>query len=529
MKKLNYIKSMHIEGFKKFYELDVKFNEHMNILVGENEAGKSTIVDAIKVVLNQQYRNSDKAILKDLFNTQMVEEFNANPSIKTLPRIYIEIELDLDIKQKNADYFYGEVYGKKIQQKEKFGISFECKYDQELGEGLEATIMSGKIPYEYYSISWNTFANRPYKIVRRPLKFLSIDTTNNATAPSFNYYNKTLFNSKYDESVRIKAKNRFREKLDDAIDSVNLPPISEKRKFGVDSKKVVLESVISVYEGLIALENKGSGMESLIKTQIALDRSNGLDVIAIEEPENHLCFANLNKMLQEISRNQNDSQIIVTTHNSMIASRLNLNNVLWIAKNNVKSLDCVDSNVADFFVKADDNAFLQLLLSEKIFLVEGATEALLLPKFYNQVTGNSIEDDGVVIISCNGISYKKYLTIAQATSKNIAVVTDNDQKEENIRFAQKFNDEHELQHIFMGSTLDDWTWEVCVYNINKQLLDSMVKVQSGAKYLFNNKKYDAVLGKMLNNKVDVAYQMLKSGHDFKIPQYVKDAIEWLRK
>ena len=68
---MNYIKSLHIEGFKKFTSLDVEFNEHMNILVGENEAGKSTILDAIKTVLNQQYRNADKSILRDLFNTQM--------------------------------------------------------------------------------------------------------------------------------------------------------------------------------------------------------------------------------------------------------------------------------------------------------------------------------------------------------------------------------------------------------------------------------------------------------------------------
>ena len=54
-KLLNYIKSLHIDGFKKFISLDVQFNEHMNILVGENEAGKSTLLDALKTVLNQQY------------------------------------------------------------------------------------------------------------------------------------------------------------------------------------------------------------------------------------------------------------------------------------------------------------------------------------------------------------------------------------------------------------------------------------------------------------------------------------------
>lgn len=518
---------MHIEGFKRFRELDVQFNKHMNILVGENEAGKSTILDAVRTVLNQQYRNADKAILRDLFNNKMVEEFNSNPNVKTLPWIYIELELEIDVKQKNAEYFYGEMYGRKTQQIEKFGISFECRFDQELGEGLEESIMNGKIPYEYYTFTWRTFANRPYKMIKRPLKFLSIDTTSNSVAPSFNYYNKALFTSKYNESVRIKAKNEFRDKLNDAIDYVNLPPISEKRRFGVDSKKVVLESILSVYEDSIALENKGSGMESLIKTQIALDRANGLDVIMMEEPENHLCFVNLNKMLQEISSNQNDSQIIVATHNSMIASRLNLNNVLWIADDKVKSLNCVDTKVADFFVKADNNAFLQLLLSKKIFLVEGATEVLLLPYFYKKIAGHTLEEDEIVIISCNGISYKKYLEIAKATSKRIAVITDNDQKQERITMAQQFNNENTLQHIFMGDTLDDWTWEACIYNLNSEVLDGMIQVQSGARYLFHEKDYGVVLGKMLNNKVDVAYQMLMSGKSFNVPQYVKDAMKWL--
>lgn len=37
---MKYIEQMHIEGLKKFRELDVTFNPHMNIVVGENEAGK---------------------------------------------------------------------------------------------------------------------------------------------------------------------------------------------------------------------------------------------------------------------------------------------------------------------------------------------------------------------------------------------------------------------------------------------------------------------------------------------------------
>lgn len=525
---MNYIKSLHIEGFKKFTSLDVNFNEHMNILVGENEAGKSTIMDAIKTVLNQQYRNADKSVLRDLFNSKVVAAFQAEPSVRTLPRMYIEVELVLEPKSKNASYFYGEVYGQRKQQDEKFGIRFECKYDEELGAGMEQSILEGKIPYEYYALTWTTFANRPYQMIKRPMNFLSIDTTNSATTLSFNYYNRTLFTSRYDEATRAKAKNEFRAKLEDALEAANLPPISDNRKFGVDSKKVVLETILSVYEDSIALENRGSGMESLIKTQIALDRANGLDVILMEEPENHLSFTTLRKMLQEISDQQDNSQIIVATHSNMIASRLNLNNVLWITDDGVRSLAGVKSDVAEFFVRADDNAFLQLLLSKKAFLVEGATEFLLLPMFYQQITEHTIEEDGISVISCNGISYKRYLEIATATDKRIAVVTDNDGKADRITKAENFNKSNALQHIFMGAIVDEWTWEACIYKENKDILDEMITVQAGAAYKFNDKDYGAVLGKMLNNKVDVAYQMLTSDKTFVVPQYIKDAIEWLR-
>ena len=80
----------------------------------------------------------------------------------------------------------------------------------------------------------------------------------------------------------------------------------------------------------------------------------------------------------------------------------------------------------------------------------------------------------------------------------------------------------------MGGTLDEWTWEACVYKENKETLDKMIDVRAGAEYKFRGKVYEPVLGKMLNNKVDVAYKMLTSEEVFVVPQYIKDAIGWLR-
>lgn len=134
----------------------------------------------------------------------------------------------------------------------------------------------------------------------------------------------------------------------------------------------------------------------------------------------------------------------------------------------------------------------------------------------------------VSVISCNGISYKRYLEIAEATDKKIAVVTDNDKKAHRIVEASDFNQCHAVQHIFMGATVDEWTWEACLYKENQEVLDEIVTVQKGAEYKFHGEDYGVVLGKMLNNKVDMAYQMLTADTIFKVPQYIKDAIEWIR-
>lgn len=83
----------------------------------------------------------------------------------------------------------------------------------------------------------------------------------------------------------------------------------------------------------------------------------------------------------------------------------------------------------------------------------------------------------------------------------------------------------------MSKNIQDWTWEICVYNENKKVLQQMIKTQDGAEYKFNGKSYidEPVLGKMLNNKSDIAYKMLTSNIIFQIPQYIKEAIEWLSK
>ncbi len=525
---MGHIKQLTILGLRKFEEIEIGFNDSMNIIVGENEAGKSTILEAIGIVLNQQYKNVDKSIVKELLNKNNVEKFKKEKRVSALPKIQIEVKFEMTGKERDAQDFFGE---ESLSKKEpEYGILFECKFDEECADRLAKEIGEGKIPYEYYVMSWMTFRGAPYKSIKKPFNSIFIDTSAKDANNSFNYFNRTLFFSKYADAEKMNAKNSFRSNLEEAFSKLNLPDIDVKRKFGINDKKVILEAIISVFEDGIPLENKGSGMESLIKTHIALDRSkSNLDVIFMEEPENHLCFSNMNRMLDEIANKRDSAQIILTTHSNMIASRLDLRNVLWIKGNRTVSLADIDDRTAKFFTKADDNSFLQLLLSEKIILVEGATEYLLLPDMFRRVAGKTLEEAKVVIISCNGVAYKNYLQIAKKTEKRIAVITDNDKNPDKIKEMIEFNNDTEnvSQHIFMDDDVDNWTWEKCIYDLNKDYLDKNIKVEKSAKYLFYGENYGKILGKMLNNKVETAYNILESKHELAIPQYVEDAIKWI--
>jgi len=42
---MGYIKNLHLIGFKKFKNFSIDFNQAVNILVGENESGKSTVIE----------------------------------------------------------------------------------------------------------------------------------------------------------------------------------------------------------------------------------------------------------------------------------------------------------------------------------------------------------------------------------------------------------------------------------------------------------------------------------------------------
>ena len=322
----------------------------------------------------------------------------------------------------------------------------------------------------------------------------------------------------------VKVKNDFRINIEDVFSDLKLEKISDTQQFGIDTKKVILENIIAILDNDVLLENKGKGIENLLKTQIALDKvKSKLDVVSIEEPENHLSHTNLRKMLKNIETYKEDKQIIITTHSNLIVSGLNVQNIIWINNEKAKRLENIDKDIAKFFQKSDNNSLLQFLLAKKVILVEGATEYILIPKIFKKILKKTLEEENIDIISCNGVTYKNFIHIAELMKKKVVVITDNDESQEKINEMNEYNQLH--------NNIKNWTWEVCLYNLNESELKNIIEIEDGAKYSYKGISYEdkPVLGKMLNNKSDTAYKIYMSNKEFKYPSYVTEALEWIKK
>ena len=79
------IKEIKIKGFKKFKELNVEFNDDISVIVGENESGKSSLLVALDIVINQSIFNRSNSAFDRYLNKEEVLCF-----FETLAKIHFQ-------------------------------------------------------------------------------------------------------------------------------------------------------------------------------------------------------------------------------------------------------------------------------------------------------------------------------------------------------------------------------------------------------------------------------------------------------
>ena len=539
-----------IENYKSF---SGKFlfepNKGMNLLVGDNEAGKSTILEAIHLaltgILNGRYLKNE--LTQYLFNMDSVNAYVKNlnegrPAI--LPHILIELSFEGD----EIALFEGNGNS---ETKNACGISFKIEFDEKYKSEYEELLKTGNIktvPIEYYDIIWTSFARQGITAKSIPLKSAFIDSSSSRYQNGSDIYISRIIreNLEHKEIVDITQAYRKMQEVfmdENAIKTINekiktAAKISDKNvKISVDlSSKNAWETSLMTYLDDIPFHFIGKGEQCVVKTKLALGhkKSKEANIILLEEPENHLSHTKLNELIQSIKENLGDKQILISTHSSFVANKLGLDSLILLNDSKTIKLQDLKSDTQNFFSHLSGYDTLRLILCKKAILVEGDSDELVIQKAYMNVNGGKLPiENGIDVISV-GTAFLRFLQIAEKLNKPVSVVTDNDgdvgaiEKKyldyigENAKpnIAICFDSIVDSGTLVIGSNNKPFNYNTLEPKFLKE--NGRDKVNTILKTAFTNN--DDLHKYMKVNKTECALKIFETTEDMKFPQYILDAI-----
>lgn len=570
-----YIKKVHIENFRNFRNIDIPLKPYTTI-IGENDIGKTNFFDAIKLLLNNNSIQfySKRLSLTDI-NDMSVREFREKIS-ENLESIKQKIDDNEDLKDiyeliptvtitlSFADA--SDNYQKKLLcdwlSQDEDTVKYEIEYAFKPKDNLEfiktMCLMleldkNANIPIEMYEyVIYSTNNNKPinmqkynnfnvsiinaerdnfsegtnkisYKLMSTLLeKSLSSEDKCKIGKAYNDFFSEIKGLSSYKDVFKKLEENKF-SNLNDIIKHLELLPNFPNLN--------TIFSNINIGYGNEFLFQKGLGKRNLILMLLLFSNYNNSErkynLMCIEEPEAHLCINNLNIVLSFIEKNTLDEnkflQVIISTHNSKTINKLKFNNVVLLKQNNAVAFD-EDDSLTRYLAKRPNFDILKILFANKIILVEGATEEMLINTLI-ELDDNLINDIEVIAIGQKG--FRSFLDIWKkiniGSNKKIGVVRDYDNQENAKKEHDSYNDN---KNIFVRTT-KGYTLEDDLVNTanNKDILSKLFDTSDPIKYMKNNKT---------ESMLELCNRMLLPNDDankitITVPEHIKEILDGLQK
>ena len=535
-----FISKLHIVGFRCFKDFEIKFNEHQNILVGNNSVGKSTILDAINLCVSGMHRGQPirNSLSSYLFHQDYVTEYLKSCEEENiqigLPKISIEVFFEgKDDEVGILSEFEGDFSSVQSGQGVRIDIEFDEEYKEEYEELCKNPTQIKSLPIEYYKCTRQTFARN--KVTNRimPMHSLLVDTSSVANNRGFvdSYLNRMISDLLASDD-RVILASAFRQMKEDFSDNLSVKEVVDKYKYFVQDFSLSLDPSVSTnWESLLVAKIKdipfhyiGKGEQCMTKTYMALQPRSGKPcALLIEEPENHLSHTKLNIFLDQIGERNKNRQIIVTTHSSVVCNKLDLGNLILLGGDTPIYFNAIEESTRIFFTKLSGYDTLRVVLSNKAILVEGPCDDLIIQKAYKDRYRKLPIQDGIDIISVSGLSFKRYLTLVKGMNKQIAIITDNDGKSQK-KHEWYDNDQTETIRFFISDDDNAKTLEPQIVAANNENLDKLCKMVG-----YNGECDALALAEfMQKNKTDSVLSIFEAEDSIAIPQYIQEAITWIK-
>ena len=544
-----FIRKVKIHNFKCYKDFEITLEEGLNIIVGDNEAGKSTILEAINLALSGIINGKSiwNEISQYIFNKEIVDAYIE--SVDTAPMALPDITIEIFFGGSENPLMNGNANSDRDNSAE--GFCFRIAFNDKYADEYEALVQRGNVkslPIEYYDITWTTFARDTITTRSIPYKSSLIDSSGYRYQSGNDLYLSRIIKGSLEPQDITSIAQAHRKMRDTFVNDPSIQTINKKinQDASLTDKKIALsvelvtknawENSLVTQLDDIPFNYVGKGEQCVIKTELALAKRNSQNasIILLEEPENHVSHTRLNKLIKCISEQYAEKQILISTHSSFVANKLGLGKVMLLDNLKITKFSDLSEETYNFFKKVAGYDTLRMILCKKAILCEGDSDELVIQKAYMQLNDGRLPiEDGIEVISV-GVSFLRFLEIADFIQTKIAVVTDNDGDMEAIK--KKYKN-------YMGENQNDYI-KICVDNI----VDTGTLKIGESGYNYNTlepkllkvngmEKLNRILGPdymeeddlrkyMKHNKTECGLKIFESSEDIEIPEYILEAIRW---
>lgn len=527
------IKKIIVKNYKSLQHSVVEFRETLSVLVADNEAGKSSLLEAINLALTCQLngRHVRYDLHPFLFNLDVtngyLEELQEGkkpypPEIRI--ELYFENHSDLVHLKGAINSLQDDCPGLV------FLICFNEVNDAEYQKYIEEPDEVTAVPVEFMHVVWRSFTDHEVTSHEIPINPVLIDATSIRHDVGANRYvvEEVSRHLSITERAKLslayrKMKDRFLtdekvKKINDELAKKTGEISSKTLKIGLDNTaRARWEAGVMPHLDEIPFPLVGKGEQSSTKIRLALETAEGNGLLLIEEPENHQSHSNLNSLLSVMQKHAEDNQLIVTTHNTFVLNKLGLSGVVLFDGKKGITLNELPAGTTDYFKKLSGFDTLRFILAKRVILVEGPSDELVVTKAYLEKHGLLPLADGTEVITVNSLAFKRFLYIAQLLDVDVRVVTDNDKKPDDVakKYAEFANNKNISVHYD-----DDANFPTLEPQLLKANDLETINVLLGKKFATD----DELLTFMSGNKTDCALKVYESEKAINFPKYIQNAI-----
>ena len=416
------ITRIHIRNYKSTKELNIKPNPKLNVFIGENGVGKSNIFEAINWLLGPTYPTFNATTKQD--------HYMGNENNKIFIQLYFEDDYLLELDESKEKY--------------QFSISQNERYQKDLGTlresfwsayvGTERQIVD-YLPSNKWSLLGRILLDVNKRFLEETTEIEGIKKSEKLKKELDRLRDELLFSVKDEDGIEIMKK--FTSILqEESARQMNMKPSDFQLNFNLyDPWNFYRTLQILVHEPDIGLtfqaSQLGTGAQASITVAILRAYSEiklgGGNPIFIDEPELFLhpqAQRNFYKILRKLAEESN-IQIFYITHSPYLISLENFDEIFAVRKTKEKGTYIRNADIEEFIEDlkirkkgidfdeetlklyyknayeqtADSLSSLEAFFAKKVILVEGGSEALILPYFFNKIDFDYIKEK-ITIVKC---------------------------------------------------------------------------------------------------------------------------------